>query len=142
MKLTVKLKGGRWYATGIGRINTIVHEKAAHVPSLRDVFRALEETIDVAIATPRAVSTAPKKRKPAASAVAPIDDDATDYRQKVLAAVFPSLPKKTIKRRLLAAPNLLRYADAAVSSAIAAGRLHRSDRDLARGVLSAVAWDA
>jgi hypothetical protein len=142
MKLTVKLKGGRWYATGIGRINSLVHENAAHTPSLRDVFRALEETLEVQLPKePSATTKKPAKANRRTATVKPIDDNATNYRATVLAAVFPGIPKATVKRRLLDAPKLLRYADSAVESAIAAGRLHRNDRDLARGVLSAVAWD-
>jgi len=132
MKLTVKLKGGRWYATGIGRINSLVHENAAHTPSLRDVFRALEETIDVELPKPKPEA---RNRKTSTGASRVNTDDDRSYKAEVVRRVFPGLDSQRVKSKLRSASDPWKAVNGAVSDAVSSGRLHRSDKSLAIGVL-------
>jgi hypothetical protein len=141
MRLVVKLKSDGWHVTGIGRINSLVHENRNHVPTLKDVFRALEETVDVELPKARAPKATPSPKQRESSRATPVDDNSPSYRKELMTRVFPGKTKEQVKKFVGSDSGSFQRLNGKVKEAIESGRLHRKDRDLAIGGIDGFIWD-
>jgi hypothetical protein len=141
MKLIVKLKSDGWHVTGIGRINSLVHENKTRVPTLKDVFRALEETLDVEIPKARAPKSPPSPRTRETAGARPVDDNSPTYRKDLMTRVFPGKTKEQVRKFVGSDSRSFQRLNGKVKEAIESGRLHRKDRDLAIGGIDGFIWD-